>query len=273
MPILTAREHDRNRALLEAVDSFAAGSIERTMHSLADMSWNLLEGEVDMALAAPLLYSRREADLVLLQGACVAAVGATGELQLQFREGLRQFRTVGFYGTPGMETMLAEIVLREKYRMRPRLVAVQQPPAEALAAVDALLFPIGCDHQPIEEFPMLDVVDEWFDMTQLPFVREVAVAWESRMDSDINDVFVQAGMETDLAVLAQLDEQMHGRGTESNTESLPAHYRYRFTEDAQEGLKQFFQHAYFHGLHRDIPNFTFWSPEETTEENGEVPEL
>ena len=68
MPILTAREHDRNRALLEAVDSFAAASIERTMHSLADMSWNLLEGEVDMALAAPLLYYRGKYAKMLKEG-------------------------------------------------------------------------------------------------------------------------------------------------------------------------------------------------------------
>lgn len=271
MPILTAREHDRNRALLEAVDSFAAGSIERTTHSIADTSWNLLEGEVDMALASPLLFSQREADLVLLEGACVAAIGATGELRLQFRQGLRQFQTVGFYGTPGVDTMLAEIILREKYRMRARFVAVQQPPEQALDTVDALLFPIGWENQPLEEYPMLDIVDEWFDMTQLPFIREVVLAWESRMDPDLNDVFLQAGMETDLAVLAQLDERMLGRGSATNTESLPAHYRYRFTDDAQEGLKQFFHHAYYHGLHRDIPNFTFWSAEEAAETDGEAP--
>ncbi len=263
MPILSAQEHDRNRSLLEAMDRELGPSLDRIEQSPADSAWKLLEGEIDLALVSPLVFAQREGDLAVLNGACVAATGATGEITLQFRQGLREISTVGFYGDPGLESMLAEVILKEKYRLHPRFFQMTRPPSEALAAVDALLYPSGDPVQQMQGFATMDMIDEWFDLTQLPFVREMIVAWESRMDSAMDDAVRRAGDEVDTEVLRQLDEEMRGRGSsEDATASLPAHYRYRFTADAQEGLQNFFQLAFFHGLRGDIPNFTFWSPEE-----------
>lgn len=263
MPILSTQEHDRNRALLHMLDSELGPVLDRIEQSPADSAWKLLEGEIDLALVSPLVFAQREGDLTLLDGACVAATGATGEIILQFRQGLREISTVGFYGDTGLDTMLAEIVLKEKYRMHPRFFPMTREPAEALAAVDALLYPAGAAMQSAEGFATLDMVDEWFDLTQLPFVREVFVAWEARVDTALDEAVRSAGSGADAEILRMLDEEMRGRGSsEDATASLPAHYRYRFTPDAQEGLQSFFQMAFFHGLRGDIPNFTFWSPEE-----------
>jgi len=105
--------------------------------------------------------------------------------------------------------------------------------------------------------------DEWFDLTQLPFLREVFVGWDARMDPAMDDAVRRAGDVVDAAVLRTLDEEMRGRGSSPDaTATLPPHYRYCFTPDAQEGLQTFFQMAFFHGLRKDIPNFRFWTPEE-----------
>jgi len=262
MPFLAANENLRNHALLEAIDSETGPLLERLSLSCADVEWKLLEGEADIALASPLVFAKREGDLAILSGACVAAAGATREILLQFNTGLRRIRTLGFYGEPGLETMLTEIILKEKYGMHPRFFPMQRSPEEALAAVDAVLFTPDAPQQPSADASVLDIVDEWFDMTQLPFVREILISWEARLDAAMDDAVRRAGAAVDTRILAEIDEQMSGRGTESGTESLPAHYRYRFTPDAQEGLQSFFQMAFYHGLHRDIPNFTFWEPEE-----------
>lgn len=266
MPILVAHEHDRNRALLAAIEAEGAPALERRDLSPADVEWQLLEGEADIALASPLTFAKREADLSILSGACVAATGATGEILLQFRSGLRHIETVGFYGEPGLETMLTEVILKEKYGMHPRFFPMKRSPEQALAAVDALLFIPGRDEHPGESAQHIDIIDEWFDMTQLPFIREVLVAWKARMDDTIDESMRRAGEDMDAGMLEAVDEQMHGRGSETGRESLPAHYRYRFTPDAQEGLQTFFHMAFYHGLHRDIPHFAFWTPEEENEE-------
>lgn len=261
MPILTAKENLRNHLLLEAIDLETGPLLERLSLSGADVEWKLLEGEADIALASPLVFAKREGDLVILAGACVAATGATGDILLQFNTGLRRIQTVGFYGEPGLETMLTEIILKEKYGMHPRFFPMQRAPREALAAVDAVLFTPDAVRQPSAGAAVIDIIDEWFDMTQLPFVREILIAWEARMDAAMDDALHRAGDAVDTHALEVVDEQMRGRGTEFGTESLPAHYRYRFTPDALEGLQSFFQMAFFHGLHRDIPNITFWTRE------------
>jgi len=265
MPILTAQEHARNRVLLDAIDVEAGPGYERLDQSRDDVEWKFLEGEADLALASPLVFAKREGDLALLAGACVAATGATDEIILQFNTGLRRIDTVGFYGEPGLETMLTEIVLKEKYGMHPRFFPMKREPGSALAAVDAMLFIPGDEHEPTGDATALDIIDEWFDMTQMPFVREVLIGWEARMDQTIDDAMRRAGEAVDAQVLESIDEQMRGKGTETGRESIPAHYRYKFTPDAQEGLQSFFHMAFYHGLHRDIPNFTFWEPEEEEE--------
>ena len=262
MPILTAQEHARNHALLAAIDVEAGPGYERLDQDRDEVEWKFLEGEADLALASPLVFAKREGDLALLAGACVAASGATDEIVLQFNTGLRRIDTVGFYGQPGLETMLTEIILKEKYGMHPRFFPIKREPGSALSAVDAVLFIPGDQHAPPDDATALDIIDEWFDMTQLPFVREVLIGWEARMDRTIDNAMRRAGEAVDAQVLKSIDEQMRGMGTETGRESIPAHYRYRFTPDAQEGLQSFFQMAFYHGLHRDIPNFTFWEPEE-----------
>ena len=265
MPILTAQEHARNRDLLTAIDAEAGGAYERLDEAPDEVEWKFLEGEADLALTSPLVYAKREGDLALLSGPCVAATGATDEIILQFNTGLRRIDTVGYYGEPGLETMLTEIILKEKYGMHARFFPMKREPDSALAAVDAVLFVPGQSQRPDGTSTALDMIDEWFDMTQLPFVREVLIGWEARMDRTIDDAMRRAGQAVDAQALESIDEQMRGKGTETGRESIPAHYRYQFTPDAQEGLQSFFHMAFYHGLHRDIPNFTFWEPEKEKE--------
>lgn len=266
MPILTAQEHARNRDLLAAIDAEAGPGYERLDQSPDDVAWKFLEGEADLALASPLVFAKREGDLAMLSGACVAAAGATDEIILQFNTGLRRIDTVGYYGEPGLETMLTEIILKEKYGMHPRFFPMKREPGSALAAVDAVLFIPGPQQRQGGSATALDMIDEWFDLTQLPFVREVLIGWEARMDQQTDDAMRRAGEAVDAQVLETIDEQMRGKGTQTGRESIPAHYRYRFTPDAQEGLQSFFHMAFYHALHRDIPNFSFWKPEEEKEE-------
>ncbi|MCB2203807.1 hypothetical protein KQI65_03595 [bacterium] len=266
MPVLSTQEHKRNRDLLRAFEMEAGPMLDRIEQQPADTAWKLLEGEVDMALASPLLFAQREGDLVIMPGACVAATGETGEVLLQFRKGLREISSVGYYGEPGIDTMLAEVILKEKYRMYPRFFPMKQEPGEALAAVDALLFPSHEERRPEGDASVIDMIDEWFDLTQLPFVREIFIGWEARMDSAIDDAVRRAGDSVDSDVLVALDEALQEHRLRTDvTSALPPHYRYRFTPDAQEGLQNFFQMAFFHGLRTDIPNFTFWAPEEEGE--------
>ncbi|MBE0644089.1 MAG: hypothetical protein IH600_08415 [Bacteroidetes bacterium] len=258
MPSFVTQTHEYNRALLDAIAQAMGPTLDLRDLPPSETAWTLLESEADMALASPLLYGQREGDMAILGGACVAAVGATGEWLLHFHEGLQSIETVGFYGERGLHTIVAEIVLKEKYGMKPRLLQVHGPAEEAMSLVDALLTTEGEQRSGFTSSSHIDVIDEWFDMTQLPLVREIVIGWEARMDAAIDAAVRQAGDAIDTEALHVLDMKMQGRNAATETETLPGHFRYRFTEEAVEGLQVFFQMAFFHGLHRDIPDFAFW---------------
>ena len=268
MATIVARYHDHNRRLLEELQ-LAAGPV-LTMEDLtaSEASWSLAESMTDLALVSPLFFGKRESDVALMGGACVAAVGATGEWLLHFHRGLRSIGTVGYFGERGMATILAEIILKEKYGMHPRLQQLPTP-ADAAASralfdsVDALLTTGDAQRAHIDSPSHIDIIDEWFDMTQLPLVREVFIGWETRIDAAIDAAIRTAGEAADNEALRQLDAKMQGRGSDSELEALPAHFRYRFTEDVAEGLEEFFRLAFYYGLHRDIPDFVFWTEGES----------
>ncbi len=270
MASLVTQKHEYNQSLLDALQQAMGPTLDLRDLPASETAWTLLESEADLALASPLLYGQREGDMTILGGACVAAVGATGEWLLHFHEGLRSIDTVGYYGERGMHTIVAEIILKEKYGMQPRLLQVKAGAEEAMASVDALLTTDDTQRAGFSSPSHIDVIDEWFDMTQLPLVREIILGWESRMDAAIDTAVRTAGEVVDTEALHQLDLKMQGRNAATETEALPGHFRYRFTEDAVEGLQVFFQMAFFHGLHRDIPDFAFWTEEEEEAEGTEA---
>ncbi len=259
MASLVTHYHDYNRPLLDALAERMGPALDLRDMPAVDTAWTLLASEADLGLVTPLLLGQRESDMAILGGACVAAVGATGEWLLYFREGLRSIETVGYFGERGIHTIVAEIVLKEKFGLRPRMLRVKGDATQALASVDALLTIDAEQRGGLVSPSHIDLIDEWFDMTQLPLVREVLLVWETRMQDAIDAAVRGAGELVDDEALHALDLKMQGRNAATETEALPGHYRYRFTEDAVEGLRAFFQMAFFHGLHRDIPDIMFWT--------------
>ncbi|MFZ1730325.1 MAG: MqnA/MqnD/SBP family protein [Bacteroidota bacterium] len=266
MSILVTQYHDHSRALIDALALAMGPTLEPRDLPASEVAWALFESEADLALASPLLYGQRESDMTLLGGACVAAVGATGEWLLHFNSGLHSIQTVGFFGERGMPTMLAEIVLKEKFGMAPKLLQVGGDAQQALATVDALLTTDDLQRSGLDSPAHIDVIDEWFDMTQLPLVREIFIGWKTRMDASIDAAIRSAGDLVDTEALHAVEVLMEDRNTLLETEAVPSHFRYRLTEDAIEGLEAFLQMAFFHGLHRDIPDVVFWAEEDDAEE-------
>lgn len=267
MPTLAAHSTGHNRHLLDALHRVAGATLTLRDCSAGEVDHLLAESETDVALVSPLFFGKRESDLALLGGACVAAVGATNEWLLHFHRGLRDIRTIGYFGESGMEAMLAEILLREKYGMSPRLQRLPEPSnmhsaATLFGSVDALLTTHAEERAELASTSRIDLIDEWFDMTQLPLVREVFIGWESRLNPSLDAAVGAAGEYADTAALQGVEEKMHGGDPRDAVEAIPTHFRYRYTEDVIEGMQVFFHMAFAYGLHRDIPDIVFWEAEE-----------
>jgi predicted solute-binding protein len=253
------RENDR---IVQEAGRLLGDGMQAHDDSPERVEWLLLEHQADVALTSPLLYGKRQSDIVLLPGACLLAGGATGDVFLHFRAGLHSIETLGYYDETNIDTMLAQVLLQEKYGMTPRLLRMSQTPVEALSTVDALLLEKGRHEEMASHAASLDLYDEWFDMTQLPFVRQVFLAWETAVTTAFASALEHAGNALDTGALRGLEHAMEHDWPSMETSSIPPHYRYRFTDDAGEALRTFFQLAFYHGLHRDIPDFRIWEESE-----------
>ena len=86
----------------------------------------------------------------------------------------------------------------------------------------------------------LDLVEEWMDMVDLPFVHGLWYARDGAFDTAEPDLFACPAAESSA-------------GTPTIS--------YRFDEEARSGLAEFVRMAYYHGILREIPEFTTFLPD------------
>lgn len=230
-----------------------------------DAEWNLLEMGCDFGVLSPIGYTQHPQDIKLFKGACIAAYGATNDTNLLFKPGLRELKTVTYIDVPRSEQILAEIVLREKYKMNPRFHPFQGTVEDALRSADAVLVTgsISVD----ASSPVLDITDEWFDLTQLPFVKFLIAGWNIRMTERLDIAVAQSGADADAASIAALENRLEGSLSDTPEHLIPGHFRYLFDEQALEGLETYYRFAYYHGLNKDIPDISVWEPESEADGN------
>ncbi|MBL0175284.1 MAG: hypothetical protein IPP94_08490 [Ignavibacteria bacterium] len=236
-----------------------AGTLALSDAGTAQTDWELAEQVVEVALVSPLACARNQTDISILAGASVSATGGTGDTILLFNRGLHDFRTVACRSVDSPDALLAALVLREKYHMTPVLHQHAGSPAEALADVDAILL-AGDQLAGIDPaaFPSIDIVDEWFDMTELPFVRAVVAGWDSNLNPAIAEAVRAAGNEADAAALVAVGEKMEHYYSTDAISPIPGHYRYSLDDDTRDAIDEFFRLLFFHGLHRDVPALRYW---------------
>jgi predicted solute-binding protein len=262
--ILAYSSEQFNECIIQALSTHAGGALSLSaVERPFDAEWQLREGDCDVALVSPLIYSTQEADFTLVPDAAITAMSATGDLLLVFNPGLHDFSTVAVRSIGNIDSILAQIVLREKYDMQPRVVEYRGTPQEALHACDAVLIRLHDDDDFIgSHHETIDIIDEWFDMTQLPFVRQVFIGWDLRLTAEVCARIAAACAAVDArSIDVQREHLKEGFSTDS-LHALPGHYRYTLDDDCIEALNRFFQLAYFHGLHRDIPTFRIWAQAE-----------
>ncbi|MDH7514772.1 MAG: hypothetical protein QHI48_02695 [Bacteroidota bacterium] len=228
-----------------------------------NVGWRLLEQQCETAVVPPSVPAWKHGELSLVPGGAVSAVGPTNDIVLFFSPGLMTIRHIGTRSPEVYEILLAEVVLREKYRMTPTFHRWDGTVEEGLRRYDAvLLLDEDIPHGRVAPFHTLDLVDEWFDMTQLPFIRTVTAGWTHLLTKPFCDAVATAASAVDARLLSDLEERLVRQGTTSGCESVPGHYRCILDADVIEGLDVFFRFCFYHGLRRDIPSFHVWSEEE-----------
>ena len=207
--------------------------------SSAQLALQLRNRTLDAALLSPIDYAKDYAEYRIVPRVGVSSKGETGTVLLLFPKGLKSIRTIAVDPSSTSEIVLCRIVLTEQYDISPTFVPVPGKLVAPHEGTDATL--LVCE-RPFDVPGYLDLVGEWTDMTELPYVHSF---WASREDDlsprDIR-LMIEGGGEAN-AVMTALD------GEES--------FRYSFGGEETEGLWEFLRMAYYHGILQDIADVKF----------------
>lgn len=220
----------------------------------SEADWLFVERECGAGLVSPLAYAAREGEVSILPGLAVGEIGDTGSLVLRFAPQQRDIRRVLYPIGARMDQILASIVLREKYDLTPQFLAVDPADLHVREEGDAVLL---TDPDALDDG--IDIVDEWFDYTQLPFVRSIVVGWNDMVDETVLEPIRRIGEEGDEESVRLLDTVMQGHLSPDQRHQVFSHRRYLLDETMQDALRVFYHFAFLHGQLRDVPDLTLWS--------------
>lgn len=262
----------RSVALYHALESapFTEGFERRAQpselqHTFVDRfraAFLLHEQECDAALVSPIVYAADADEMSIVPTATVASRDASGLIRLVFREHLHHFTRISVPAQYELEQSLLRIVMAERYDMHPELVEYKQTPDSIPEQCDAMLL-VGDDAIRSCETHVIDLVDEWCDLTELPFVHAVWAGWNSRLTGETIDGIHTAlldGMQQADALL----QKEAGRLAIDVERVRTAYSSLDFTldDELEQAISAFFQMSFYYGMRRNVPDVNRWQSSE-----------
>jgi predicted solute-binding protein len=220
------------------------------------------------AFLSPIDYARHGGEYRIVPNICVVSSSETSTIQLVLKSNLHNIERVAIDVRFTSEIVLANIILLEKYRNQPKHSKLQfipmMPDVDAmLAKADAALL--------VHDFPhmvdradtfTLDLVEEWNDLTGLPYVHGFWVGREEELSETEAQALFTAKNDGILlkSQIAQSVAQQKNLPLTELTNYISS-FSYDFGEKEEASLAEFIHYAYFHGVIGDVPEILFFDVE------------
>jgi predicted solute-binding protein len=220
------------------------------------------------AFLSPIDYARHGGDYCIVPKICIASSHRSNTIQLVLKSDLHNVERVAIDVRFTSEIILAKIILLEKYRNLPTHSKLQfipmMPDVDAmLAKADAALI-VQDSPQTIgrDDTFTLDLVEEWNDLTGLPYVHGFWVGREEELSQTEVQALLAAKKDGVLlkSQIAQSVAQQQNLSLNELTKYISL-FSYDFGEQEEESLAEFIQYAYFHGVINDVPEIIFFDVE------------
>jgi len=218
----------------------------------------LLDGSADIVLTPALDYARNVGvvDYALVPGVGIVTSGFAGVLKLVFNRGLGGFATVAVKDTDASDALIARILLSEKHDIDPKLLrAGARGLDEMLSIADAaLLYGDDAVFDMSGNTSLLDLSDEWEDMTESPL--PYMLAW-GRVGEVDDELLAEMAAARDMAVLMLPDlaatHEHSAQATAFYERYLKGSIRYTLEQADLVGLDALFRYAFYYGVVSDVP--------------------
>jgi chorismate dehydratase len=227
------------------------GDLQVIEASPAELALQLRQGELDGAFLSPIDYAKDYSDYKIVPQVACSSSGPSGIVSLLFNEQLFSLRTVAVDPRYTSEIVLMHLILVEKYDIVPQIVPAGGSVDDLLKTHDAVLVTGAAAEQMSGRKNKIDLVDEWTDLTGMPFVHGFWTVNEG----------LPGNFELDILALSPppVAPQIEGIQVEEDGSFVPR-IDFAFGADVAEALNEFYRMAYYHGILKDLPDLRFPTP-------------
>ncbi len=218
----------------------------------------LSEGELGLALISPLDYARESSDYRIIPNVAVVAEGTSDSLLVRFREGVKNIRTLAVDPSFASEIVLTKIILAEQFDLQPAILPMMAPVEMMMQKADAALL-VGdtAFRSRRDSEDIIDIVEEWDEMTGLPCVLGLWCGREINIKPEDLEL-IQGAMVKGVAGIPDIAREFSPDVRADVLEYLEL-FSYTLGDRAIAGLAEFMQHLYYHGLFPDVAELNFYT--------------
>ncbi len=231
--------------------------------------------EAGCAFLSPVDFARYGAEYCVVPNVGVSSFLPTDTVQLYVKSDIRNIKTMAVDIRVTSEIILAKIILMEKYpneeseqdnvQIIPMLPDVNAMLAKADSALVVNLSPGSV---PVSDAFKLDLVEEWEDLTDLPYVHGFWVGRENLTLAEDVQRLMRAKTEGTALVESIAEQSAAQFGvTALQAKDYIGSFVYDFGEQQSDSLKEFMSYAYYFGILPDIPEVNFFDIEDTPKPN------
>jgi len=214
----------------------------------------LMSNELHAAFINPIDFALNSSDLIISPNVCAASSGMSSVVRLYLRKNLHGISSLAVNVTSAAEVVLARIVLAEKYDSAPVIVPIIGDIGTMLNSAEAALV-VGDEVLRARwDGPFLDIIDEWNDVTELPFVHTLCVSRAGQFNPDLEALLTgsrEQGIQQLTTVALNAAPQV-GSSADDLIDYF-SHFTYSITDELRTSLEEFFRMAFYHGMLGDIP--------------------
>jgi chorismate dehydratase len=218
------------------------------------------------AFLSPIDYARHGGDYLIVPGASVASSGPSNTIKLFINPSVKNIDRMAVDIRVTSEIILAKILLAEKFpnlssdtrklEFLPMLANRDEMLRKADAALVVNFHP---EPQKADDPFSLDLVDEWSDLTGLPYVHGLWVGHDEPEAEQVAQMLLRS-KELGVSHLEQIAQKLSRdrHVVLSECRKYFGAFRYQLGEEEQESLSEFIRFAYYHGVLPDVPDLNFY---------------
>lgn len=215
----------------------------------------LMSNERSAIFIPPVDFALNSSGMTLYPNIGVSSSGYSNVIRLYLRKNIPVIRSIAVGAVSTTDVALTRIVLGEKYEAEnPAIVPVIGSIDDMLAKADCALVTGDSLLTLISEHPFIDIVDEWSDITELPFVHTLCISRSDTYSTGLRTI-LQASQTEGRSSLDSVANELAAETSLSADllQNYFSHFSYGFDELSKASLDEFFRMAFYYGMLGDVP--------------------